>query len=100
MLDHVLFSSAQFSPIFSRLLTTYDGTTAWVTAGICMLAAVWKYPRPALIVVEFLARHPVCVAWATAAAVSLLAILVYRVYPLSMDEYSAVFQAKLFAAGR
>lgn len=100
MLDHVLFSSANFSPIFRLLLTTDDGMTAWVTALICILAAAWKYPRPALIVVGFLARHPLRVALGTAAAISLLAILVYRVYPLSMDEYSAVFQAKIFAAGR
>lgn len=100
MLDRVVFSSAKFSPIFRLLLTTYDDRTAWVTAVICILAAVWKYPRPALIVVEFLARHPICVALGAAAAISLLAILVYRVYPLSMDEYSAVFQAKIFAAGR
>jgi hypothetical protein len=100
MLDHILFSSVKFSAIFRFLLTTYDGKTAWVAAGICILAATWRYSNPALLVAEHLARHPIRVALGTVVAISLVAILVYRNYPLSMDEYSAVFQAKVFASGR
>jgi hypothetical protein len=100
MLDHAVFSSAKFSPIFRFLLTAYDSRTALVTAAVCVAAAMWKYPRPILIVVEYLARHPVLTALGTVAAISLLTIVIYRNYPLSMDEYSAVFQAKIFSTGR
>ncbi len=42
-------------------------------------------------------------AWVAAASVVLFAlgtVVVYRDYPLSMDEYAAVFQSKIFAAGQ
>jgi hypothetical protein len=100
MLDHALFSTANFSPIFRVLLTAYDRKTACVAAMICVLAAIWKRPDPILTVVDYLARRPGFVALGTTVVISLGAVLVYQNYPLSMDEYAAVFQAKIFATGR
>ena len=37
--------------------------------------------------------------WQASAVLALGAVLVYHDYPLSMDEYAAVFQAKIFASG-
>ena len=98
-LDHVFFSTAHFSLIFKRLLTVYDSQAAWLALAICFLAALWNRPAPLLRVVEFLGEHPYSIAMASAAMMALGAVVVYHDYPLSMDEYAAVFQAEIFASG-
>ena len=97
-LDRVLFSSAHFSPIF-RLLLTDDFKTAWLAAAICCLAALWNRPAPVLRLVDFLGRHPYSIVAASVALMALGTVVVYHDYPLSMDEYAAVFQSKIFASG-
>ena len=99
-LDRWAFSSAHFSPIFRLLLTADDSRTAWLSLGVCLLAAVWKRPAPLLRLADFLGNHPYSVALASTAVLALGAILVYHDVALSMDEYAAVFQAKIFATGR
>jgi len=98
-LDRVLFSSSHFSPIFRFLLTGDDAETAWAALAVCLLAALWNRPAPILRLVDFLARHPVALAIAAMGALGLGATVVYHDYPLSMDEYAAVFQANIFASG-
>jgi hypothetical protein len=98
MLDRILFFSAGFSPIF-RFLMAADLKAAWISAAICCLAALWNRPAPILRLVEFLDRRAAWVAVSSIALFALGAVLVYHDYPLSMDEYAAVFQAKIFAAG-
>jgi hypothetical protein len=98
-LDRTLFSSAHFSPIFRLLLTVYDVRTAWLAVTVCLLAALWNRPAPILTLVEFLGRHPYAIAITSAAMLALGTLFVYHDYPLSMDEYAAVFQAKIFASG-
>lgn len=98
-LDRLLFSSAHFSPIFRLLLTVYDSRTAWLALGICCLAAVWNRPAPILRCVDFAARHPLTLALAASALIALGTVVIYHDYPLSMDEYAAVFQAKILASG-
>jgi hypothetical protein len=100
LLDRTLMSSAHFSPIFRYLLIAYDSRTAWLALGICFLAAFWSRPAPVLGLVEGIAFHPYIVAFASAVLIALGAIVVYHDYPFSMDEYAAVFQAKIFASGR
>jgi hypothetical protein len=99
-LDRLLFSSAHFSPIFRLLLTGDDSRTAWLSLGVCLLAAVWNRPAPFLRLADFFGNHPYSVALASTAVLTLGAVFVYHDYPLSMDEYAAVFQAKIFATGR
>jgi len=99
-LDRYLFSSAHFSPIFRLLLDVYDSRTAWVALTICVLAAIWNRPGPMLRLADFFGNHPYSVALASVAMMGLGTILIYHDYPLSMDEYAAVFQAKIFASGR
>jgi hypothetical protein len=98
MLDRILFSSMSFSPIF-RFLLVPDLKAAWIGLAICCLAALWNRPVPILRLVELLGECAAWVAWLSAALFGLGAVAIYRDYPLSMDEYAAVFQAKIFAAG-
>jgi hypothetical protein len=100
LLDHVVFSSAHFSPIFRFLLTAYDRQTAWIGLIVCLLAAAWHRPAPSLRLVDFLGRNPGRVALASVVLYSLGTLSVYQNYPLSMDEYASIFQAKIFASGQ
>jgi hypothetical protein len=99
LLDRVLLSSAHFSPIFLYLLTAYDSRTAWLALAICLLAALWNRPAPISRLVEFFGQHPSPIALASVALIALGTIVLYHDYPLSMDEYAAVFQSKIFASG-
>lgn len=99
LLDRIMFSSAHFSPIFRDLLTRDDLHAAWFALVICILAALWRRPAPILRLVDFIGRHPIGIAFATVIALSVGALVIYHDYPLSMDEYAAVFQSKVFASG-
>jgi hypothetical protein len=99
LLDRAVFSSAHFSPIFSFLLTNYDLQSAWLALAVCLLGALWSRPLPILRIVDFIGQHPISFALATSAVLIVGAIVIYHDYPLSMDEYAAVFQSKSFASG-
>jgi hypothetical protein len=98
MLDHIWFLSTSFSPIFRSLLKP-DAEAAWIAVAICCFAALWNRPAPLLRLVEFLSERAAWVAWLSAALLALGTLAIYHDYPLSMDEYAAVFQSKIFAAG-
>jgi hypothetical protein len=98
-LDRVLFSSAHFSRIFRLLLTTQDFPSAWLALAVCLLAALWNRPAPILRLVDFAGNHPYSLAFVSGALMALGTVFVYHGYALSMDEYAAVFQAKIFASG-
>ena len=100
LLDRFLFSSGNFSLIFSYLLNVYDIKTAWVGVGVCLLAAFWKRPAPILRLTDWLAANPLKVVGVAVIVFAVATNAVYHNYPLCMDEYTAVFQSKLFAAGR
>ncbi len=100
MLDHVIFSSTRFTPIFRFLLIEYDIRYAFLGAALCLLAALWNRPEPVVRIVEFLARHPRGTAAATMGVLGVGTLVVYHDYALCMDEYAAVFQSKIFAAGQ
>ncbi len=98
--DNYYFSTKLMSPIFQYLLMVDDFNTAWLMLGVCMLAAFWKKPEPVLRVVDFVGAHGTAVAVAAVIPLALGALFIYHNNALSMDEYAAVFQAKIFAAGR
>ncbi len=99
LLDHWVFSTARFSPIFRFLLTMHDFTTAWLALAVCFFAVFWNHPAPILRLVDYLGTHPVQLATATVIVIAGGCLFVYHDYPLSMDEYAAVFQSKIFASG-
>ena len=99
LLDGVAFSSAQFSPIFRELLTRYDVRAAWLALAICISAGLWKWSAPILRLIDVISEHPKVVALATMPVLAVSGLVVYHGYPLSMDEYAAFFQSKVFASG-
>jgi hypothetical protein len=99
LLEGGAFAGDYLAPIFRYLLTTYDAKTAWLSLAVCLLAAAWNKPAPVLGLIDGMASKPLWVAFLVVIASALGSILVYHRYPLSMDEYAAVFQAKIFAAG-
>jgi hypothetical protein len=94
------FATRRMTPIFHYLLMNDDSRTAWLTLGICVLAAFWKDPAPFLKVVDFAASHLAAVVMAMVALFGLGAIFIYHNSAFCMDEYAALFQSKIFAAGR
>ena len=99
LLDRLIFSSARFSPIFRDLLTRYDAHAAWLALLICISAGLWRRPAPILRLIDFIGRHSIGIALATVAGLAVAALEIYHDYPVSMDEYAAVFQSKVFASG-
>jgi hypothetical protein len=97
--NHYL-STRMMAPIFQQLLLVDDFQTAWLSLGVCMLAALCRDPGPVLKVVDFIDSNMTAVAVATVALLGLGAVFVYQNNAFCMDEYAAVFQAKIFAAGR
>ncbi|MRR49776.1 MAG: hypothetical protein EG825_02500 [Rhodocyclaceae bacterium] len=86
--------------IFFHLLHIHDLPAAAVmTALLTLLVAAHSRlpdPRPAVL---WFARHRNAIATLLWVSLCASALLVYRDHPLSMDEYSARFQAQVFAAG-
>ena len=95
----IVFDHRQFAPIFYDLLNFYDRPTAALGVLVCLAALLWKKPAPLLRLVDYLDLHNAATAAGSAALFAACAVGVYKNYPLSMDEYSAVFQSKVFASG-
>ena len=100
LLERGTFAGDYLAPIFRYLLLTYDAETAWLSLLVCLLAGAWNKAAPVLRLVDGMAGKPLWVAFSTVAVIALGSMTVYHCYPLSMDEYAAVFQAKIFAAGK
>ncbi len=99
LLDYALFDSHGFSAIFRYLLWEYDRRAAALGWLLCLAALWWSLGGAAEKVVEVIAAHPLRVILGSAPVMAAGALVIYHDYPLSMDEYAAVFQSKIFAAG-
>jgi hypothetical protein len=97
--DNQFFPTRRMSQIFQYLLLE-DAKTAWLTLTVCIVAVFWKNPAPLLKVIDFVEFHVNALATATVVLLGLGAVFIYHNDAFSMDEYAAVFQAKIFAAGR
>jgi len=98
--DSFYFSTRHMSPIFKYLLMADDFNTVWLTFAVCVLATLWRNHAPLLKVAEFLGKHVLVLSLATVLLVAFTAVFVYHSNAFSMDEYAAVFQAKIFASCR
>lgn len=87
--------------IFRQLFGRHE--PAGVLLQLALLLLAWplggalRRPSPLLC---WAARRAVPIAALYAAALGAAALLAYDAHPLSMDEYAATFQARIFAAGR
>jgi hypothetical protein len=90
----------RFSPIFWFLLKTYDTHGNVVVLAVAACAFALRRQPLAAAALGPLAERPWAVAAAAFPLFCLGAVWIYHDYPLSMDEYSALFQAQVFAAGR
>ena len=90
----------RFSLIFWQLLFAYDGHATGLLLVLAVAAYLLRGQPLALALVPLAARNP----WPFAGALFVLlcagALRVYHAHPLAMDEYSPLFQAQAFAAGR
>ncbi len=91
---------AEFTPIFRYLLRFYDVHGNLLLIGIVACAWLLRRQPTALAAVRIAAERPWSVAAVLFPLLCLGSIVAYHDYPLSMDEYTAVFQAQAFAAGR
>jgi len=101
-LAFIAANAAPHGPIFWSLLTEHDGPAAWVMGTMLLIGVLGARIEAgwAERFVLALDRNRLLVAgglWLLLAAGS---VFVYHSHPLSMDEYAALFQAKVFAEGR
>jgi hypothetical protein len=87
------------SPAFWYLLKAYDAHGNLLLLALAVAAFLLRRHPVALAAVRFCGERPWGVAALLFPALCLGSHAVYHAYPLSMDEYAAVFQARIFAAG-
>jgi hypothetical protein len=92
-------AAAGLTPIFLHLFTIFDYPGA--NCALLILIAAALVPsrfsfRPLL---HWIGEHPGKIAVSSTAVLCAGALLVYRNHPLSMDEYSVLFQSRIFASG-
>jgi hypothetical protein len=88
------------APIFFVLFAYNDGPAALcalLILGVALFGS--RYPLTRL-VVRWAGDRPTVAAVITALLLSLGTLIIYHNHPLSMDEYAAYFQSRIFAAGR
>jgi hypothetical protein len=98
--SHHYLSTRRMTLIFQYFLTVDDPKTAWLTLGVCVLAAFWRNPVPLLKIVDFVGSNVKTIVMTSVALLGLGAVYIYHNNAFCMDEYAAVFQAKTFAVGR
>ncbi len=90
----------RFSPIFAFLLASYDGHGNLLLLVVAACAFLLRNRPGALAAIRFAGDRPWLVAAAAFPLLCAGSVFVYQAYPISMDEYLAVFQGEAFAAGR
>lgn len=87
-----------FEHIFRGLFLFHDYPLALAALIVLPLALVPTMRSYASVLTQFVGRNIHAVAATYFVVLALAAFFVYHAYPLSMDEYAAVFQSKIFAA--
>ncbi len=86
---------------FEFLFLRDEPAAAWLSAALVLVAVLAAAARrlPDRLFVSALAEDPRAFIGCVTAALAVAAVLVYRMHPLSMDEYAPLFQARIFARG-
>lgn len=87
-------------PIFRHLILFQDFHALLPYIGILVLALLAPVRMMGAQAASWSGRHVWVVAAATTVALAIGTHVVYHNHPLSMDEYSLVFQSKIFSEGR
>lgn len=87
------------TPIFFELFAYGDYGGAICALVILALAVFGPVNPPVPRIFRWVGEHPMVVAALSLVVLSCGALGVYRNHPLSMDEYAAYFQSRVFAAG-
>jgi len=83
------------------VLFVYDDYPGTVCALLILVGAlVASRYLPVRRVVHWAGDHPVVIAAITAVLTALCTLVIYHNHPLSMDEYAAYFQSRVFAAAK
>ena len=87
------------APIFFFLFAHKDYSGA-VCVILVLLGAIFVSPfLPARAILRWAGAHPIAISEVSALLLSAGTLVVYHNHPLSMDEYAAYFQSRVFAAG-
>lgn len=89
-----------FESIFRGLFIFYDYPLALLSLLVLLLALVRPLQLLAVRFIFWISSNIHVIAAMYFLLLATGALLVYHAHPLSMDEYAAVFQSKIFAAGR
>ncbi len=89
-----------FSPIFAFLLSAFDGHGNLLLLAVAVGAYLLRGRAGALAAVNAAGARPWLVAAVAFPLLCAGSLLAYHAYPLSMDEYTALFQAQTLAAGK
>jgi hypothetical protein len=92
-------TTLQFTQIFTTLFVTQDRSAAIGALLILFLVVFSPVCFPGMRVLRWCGEHPGSIALASVAVLCAGNLLIYRNHPLSMDEYAAYFQSRVFAAG-
>jgi hypothetical protein len=87
------------TPIFFDLFAFGDFGGTVCALLILALAALVPVHSPGARIFRWAGEHPVLIAAVSFIVLCCGALLVYHNHPLSMDEYAAYFQSRVFAAG-
>jgi hypothetical protein len=86
--------------IFFVLFADYDYPGALSVLLVLVSAFFGSRFIPARRFVQWAGDHPIVIAMITATLLALGTLFIYHNHPLSMDEYAAYFQSRVFASGR
>ncbi len=87
--------------VFRHQFILQDGPGALVSVAILLMTCFWSISNTgAESVVRFFASRYVLIAGTTTGLLCGGAVWIYRIFPISMDEYASLFQATVFAEGR
>ncbi|HEY4210556.1 MAG TPA: hypothetical protein VGM84_03665 [Steroidobacteraceae bacterium] len=87
------------TPIFVFLFAFDDYNAVFWMLLLLLLAVVIPVQFPARRIFRWVGEHPLGVAAICAVGLCWGALVVYLNHPLSMDEYAAYFQSRIFASG-
>jgi hypothetical protein len=88
------------APIFFVLFAYNDYPGALCALVILVVALLGSRYLSARRIAQWAGDRPVVIAAITALLLALGTLIIYHNHPLSMDEYAAYFQSRVFAAGR